>query len=94
MLAPRRAGRPARCGSTLSEGWDGPAILGSVLVGLLIGLVVGLVLGTWVVPLARRSFRRVVVDLREVEAEEELPPIERRASRTEDEQPFQGRTWT
>jgi hypothetical protein len=70
-------------------------ILGTVLVGLVIGLAVGFVLGAWFVPLARRSFRTVVVDLRDVEPEDELPPIERRTRRPEgDEQPFQGRTWT
>ena len=66
-----------------------------MVLGLAIGLVVGLVLGAWVIPLVRRSLTRVVVDLRETEDEADLPPIERRTQRTEeDEQPFRGRTWT
>jgi len=63
--------------------------------GLAIGLVVGFALGAFVLPLLRRSFTTVVVDLRETEPEADLPPIERRTRRgEEDEQPFQGRTWT
>ena len=58
------------------------------------GLIAGLALGVWIVPLVRRSLVKVVVDLRDVEAEDELPPIERRSLRSEDDQPFEGRTWT
>lgn len=66
-----------------------------MVLGLAVGLVVGLVLGAYVVPIVRRSLGRVVVDLRDAEPEIELPPIERRAQRAEDdEQPFRGRTWT
>ena len=66
-----------------------------MVLGLAIGLVVGFVLGAFVVPLVRRSLTKVVVDLREAEPDVELPPIERRTQRPEeDEQPFQGRTWT
>ena len=66
-----------------------------MVLGLAIGLVVGLVLGTYVIPHVRRSLTKVVVDLREAEPEVELPPIERRTQRAEeDEQPFRGRTWT
>jgi hypothetical protein len=66
-----------------------------MVLGLAIGLVVGFVLGAFVIPLVRRSLTKVVVDLREAEPEVELPPIERRTQRgEEDEQPFQGRTWT
>lgn len=66
-----------------------------MLLGLAIGFVVGLALGAFVVPLVRRSLRTVVVDLREPESDPELPPIERRTRRAEEEeQPFQGRTWT
>lgn len=66
-----------------------------MVVGLVIGLVVGLVLGASVVPRVRRSLTKVVVDLRQADPEVELPPIERRAQRAENEdQPFRGRTWT